>query len=881
MGVVYSAYDEELDRKLAIKVLRKELKDKGHAPLRIHREAQALARLNHPNVVQVYDVGSLEGQLYIAMEYVDGVSLKQWVSESGQDWRDCLNMFIEAGHGLAAAHAAGLIHRDFKPDNVLVGHADSRPRVLDFGLARPQDVPETLPLANDSAVLSQLVDTGPSLSDPLTRHGSLIGTPAYMSPEQHIRQPADARSDQFSFCVALHEALYGVRPFPGGTQKEVAHAILRGRIRPPPEDSRVPQWIRRILLRGLEADPDARWPTMASLLSALANDPTRKRKRVIAGLLLTAIAAFGAYALAVSQSDSAPDMRCSGAQAKLEGVWGPEQDELVGRQFLAASVPYAEETWSRVSRRLTQYSHEWVQLHEDACRATNIRQEQSQAMLDLQMACLSRNLVDLASLTELLQTADENVVEHAVSSAAALRPNALCTDLARLHAQRQLPVATADQSAVAAVRKKLAQAHVRQQSALFELALKLAQDAETAARELGYPGPIAEATLQHGQILQDLGKFAEAEEKLLDAYWTAEAAHDDVQKIVTATTMIKLVGVRLARLDGGQQWARATKATLDRLDDRGLNRARFLDATGALEFEAGNRANALALHLEARTILTRELRSDDPELAWSLNNLGIVYQAQGELDEAVRHFDEAITSLTDSLGNSHPDLGIPLNNLGNALVTQGKVSEARTAFERVLDLRTKVFGPNHPSLGYSLNALGNVFQKQGELDRALSLFERADDIWQTAYGDEHPNLGYTSINLASVLLEQKKFDEARALFERAEKIWAGTYGPKHVTLGYPLEGLGQVALQRGDLPLAISQFERALALRSAAQAPPDEVAASAQSLAAALHQHAPQNPRVLGLYQQALARYREAGPGFESSVKDVEAAIAALDPASP
>ncbi|MBA3550218.1 MAG: serine/threonine protein kinase, partial [Nannocystis sp.] len=241
MGVVYSAYDEELDRRVAIKLLRVKDGAGPSAASRMLREAQAMAKLSHPNVVQVYDTGELSGQVFLAMEFVHGQTLREWLHGSEtvprpvpRPWRDVLAMYIQAGQGLAAAHAAGLVHRDFKPDNVLVG-ADGRARVLDFGLARyesaravdPADDPtdsqdpaadEDLELSSRSRNRSRNPSRRSRPADPqLTAAGTTIGTPAYMSPEQHLRAPTAARSDQFSFCVSLYEGLHGERPFAGDT----------------------------------------------------------------------------------------------------------------------------------------------------------------------------------------------------------------------------------------------------------------------------------------------------------------------------------------------------------------------------------------------------------------------------------------------------------------------------------------------------------------------------------------------------------------------------------------------------------------------------------------------------------------------------------------
>ena len=268
MGVVYSAYDEELDRRVAIKLVRDAGGDGSFGRSRILREAQAMAKVSHPNVVQVYEVGEFAGQVFVAMEFVKGVTLTDWLAEE-RPWEEVRDMFLQAGRGLAAAHAQGLVHRDFKPDNVLVG-ADGRARVLDFGLAR-RETEAGVARPSDSFV-ARVGQSGDVLSTNLTLAGTIMGTPAYMSPEQHRGEPADARSDQFSFSVALFEALHRQHPFPGETYHELSDAVLGGHLRPPPAGSRVPEWLTRALVTGMATDPADRHPSMDTLLAELGQD---------------------------------------------------------------------------------------------------------------------------------------------------------------------------------------------------------------------------------------------------------------------------------------------------------------------------------------------------------------------------------------------------------------------------------------------------------------------------------------------------------------------------------------------------------------------------------------------------------------------------------
>jgi serine/threonine protein kinase len=324
MGIVYAAYDPKLDRRVALKLLRNDAALGVGASARLFREAQAMARLSHPNVVAVHDVGAVGDDVFVAMEYVEGETLAAWLRERKRTSAEVLGAFRMAGAGLAAAHAAGIIHRDFKPDNVLVGN-DSIVRVTDFGLART----DVLDLASDAPA-----STPPATSPALTQRGLVMGTPAYMAPEQAEGGLVDARSDLFSFCVALYQALYGERPFAGRTLGELCSAVRRGSVREPPRGSNVALWVRRVLLRGLADDPAKRYPSMSALLAALARDPIVARRRMSRAALLVAVVA-GASALTSWALDSrAPT--CTGAERMLEGAWDEVRRDEVQAAFLAS-----------------------------------------------------------------------------------------------------------------------------------------------------------------------------------------------------------------------------------------------------------------------------------------------------------------------------------------------------------------------------------------------------------------------------------------------------------------------------------------------------------------------------------------------------------------
>jgi len=441
MGVVYAAFDPELYRKLAIKFLRPEAASAlsgDDAKARLLREAQAMACLSHANVIAVHDVGTIGGEVFIAMEYVDGCTLKEWLKAERREWPEIVAMFSQAGRGLSAAHSAGIVHRDFKPDNVLVGK-DGGARVLDFGLARG-----TLMAEGEQAV--QLGAHGQNtnsitpkpLADDVTKTGILIGTPAYMAPEQIGGGQVDARTDQFSFCAALYQALYGELPFRGDTLPQRLAAIREGRLRTTKASTKVPGWLRDVVLKGLHSEPGARHPSMDVLLHELQQNPGKLWRRVTAVaavVLLVAVIPFVSYSVVLHRES----LVCQGAAEKLAGIWDSPREEAIHRAFLSTTQPRAADAFISAKSALDRQAHSWVAMHNEACQATRLRGEQSEALLDLRMGCLHSRLEEMRALTDLFAQADARVVEKSVEAANALTPLSGCADAVSLTAQTKPP----------------------------------------------------------------------------------------------------------------------------------------------------------------------------------------------------------------------------------------------------------------------------------------------------------------------------------------------------------------------------------------------------------------------------------------------------------
>jgi len=440
MGVVYAADDPVLGRKVALKLIhadRGEGAERAEWRARLLREARAIARLSHPNVITVHDIGLHGDHPFVAMELVEGTTLRSWLAASPRSWRDVVSVFVAAGRGLLAAHRAGLVHRDFKPDNVLIGH-DGRIRVTDFGLACPlvgddhhgPDGPAPEEPEQAFVVLGSSVQ---DRQERLTRTGTLVGTPGYIAPEVLRGGAADFASDQFSFCVALHEALFGQRPLlrapriAAGTATTKPAQPAAGRspaARARADRHPVPGWLQQTVQRGLSALPADRFPSMESLIATLDRAPIRRR-RIQAGVAAVMVLAAGVTASVLAAGSSDPEI-CTGGLEQVWEVWNPGVAARVHSSFAATARPHAQPSADRVAERVALYTDEWATMHRAACLAT-ARGEQSPDLLDRRLSCLRRRLDQVAALLELLvRRADGDLVDRAVDLTGKLEPLSTC-----------------------------------------------------------------------------------------------------------------------------------------------------------------------------------------------------------------------------------------------------------------------------------------------------------------------------------------------------------------------------------------------------------------------------------------------------------------------
>jgi serine/threonine-protein kinase len=905
MGVVVSAYDPTLDRKVAIKLLRPDRDGKatGAGQLRLLREAQAMARLSHPNVVVVHEVGTVGDQVFIAMEHVDGETLSSWLARRPRSWRHTLAIFLEAGRGLVAAHDAGLIHRDFKADNVLVG-ADGRVRVTDFGLAA-------------SSTESGAGDRPPGGTSPfevsLTRTSALVGTPVYMAPEQHLRGTVTPAADQFAFCVALYEALYGERPFGGTTYAELSASVLAYRVRPAPPDARVPGWLRDALLRGLRPDPAERHASMAVLLAALSRDSGARRRVWLASALL----AIPLAAVAVAASRGAPGATCRPAPERLAGSWDAAISASVRAAFVATGRPYALDTHARVKTVLDQYTANVVAMRVEACLATRERGEQSELLLDLRMACLDRRLNRVKELTAVFAAApDPEVLDRAVGAATSLAPVSDCADRDALIQASPLPSDPEQRARIAAVEERLERAAALDSSGKYAEAAAMASDAIREARATGHLPVVAAALFRLGSTQRGLGDPRSAEATLGEAARVAAQAGDDLQVAESLVALLYVVGASQTRYRDGLAMLQAIEPAVARAGDPPLLRARLHETLGDVLRLAEDLPAARA-HLDrAMALYLETLGPDHERVGEVLDSLGLVLSGEGQFEEGFRQHQRALETFEKVLGPGHPKVGAALYHMGSALQDRGRYEEARAYYTRSLAVVIAALGPEHSNVAYTRNALGDLLRVLGERDAARAELEQALAIWERALGPDHAFIAFPLRNLGTLLDEgpdrdlarryheralavaeralgpdhsdvaecayslghhhflRGAHDEARRLYERALAIWERTGGPDHPYVAWALTGIGETHVGSGSPALAIPPLERALAIRVAEQGDVAELARTRFVLARALWNTRRDRRRAVDLARQARADCVSAGRRAAASLAEIDGWLA-------
>jgi tetratricopeptide (TPR) repeat protein/predicted Ser/Thr protein kinase len=876
MGVIYEAYDPELDRMLALKLLRPDAST-SRARARLLREAQAAARLAHPNVVAIYDVGAVGDQIFVAMERIAGRDLAAWRAERARSLGEIIDVFVQAGRGLAAAHAAGLVHRDVKPHNILVGD-DGRVRVVDFGLARAGGACDSGADSVDDTDRDAESPPGPEMSTAATPRaassggfglldasitipGDVIGTPAYMAPEQHRCEPIDARADQFSFCVSLWEALAGERPFAGGSSEEILTHISRRELGPPP---RVPRRLVGALRRGLSPLPGERFPDLAPLLAALERArPGRRRLAVAAAAVALVAAGGGIYAASAADERQ----RC---RANLAGVWDEEARDRLARG-LAAAGPLGASTAAAVTGALDRWAARWVGARQQACRAER-GDEQPAIVIERRLACLESRRRHLAGLVGQLASADASVLERAVDAAYALPEVELCAEAGLLAARFPVPDTAAMRDRVSAARGELAAADATASAGRFPEAERRLEQLAREAESIRYLPLTAEVLQALGSVQADGGKPDAGKATLDRALLVAESAAHDAIRLEALIELMWIEGVSREHFPEALALVPHAEAMLLRLGGDPLLEAMLANTRGGIAFAQGKLDEAEKLYREALEQRRRAVGDRHPEVARAMVNVGNAQLRAGRYRDAQASYRGALERLEASHGRDATVIAGAIFSLGHSYYYLGQLDQAEAAYRRTIALREAVMGPSHISLAGAINNLGQVRQEQGALDDALALLQRALEIKRAALGD-HASVAASEHNVGAVLTRLGRFAEAREWLERARDRRLRLLGDKHGDLAESWLALGELELALGRPARAREPLGRAIRVAGRALGEAHPTAASAMVALGECDLAEGAAERALERFRAALAiREREIGADH-ASTRAVRASI--------
>jgi len=835
MGVVYEARDPQLDRKVALKVLRATSLD----PSRVERlalEARSLAKLRHPNVVTVYEVGQDGDDRFIVMDLVQGETLRVWL-QTPRDWEDIVRMFIGAGEGLWAAHEAGLVHRDFKPDNVLV--EDGQPKVVDFGLAAAVDDPAETTHPRTSA---------PAAIDRFTQTEAFVGTPAYMAPEQ-FEGKASPAADQYAFCVALFEALAGHRPHADAESSGLDALILARSNAPAPNaPERAPRWLRRVIAQGLATRPSRRWPSMSALLDALrrVDRSSRGGMKVAAGVL--GVAALGVGLGRPFSGDQAVDP-CATASAPIEAAWSAARQTDLGRAFARTELAYADDTWQRVVPHLDDYARAWSGARQRACVA-DLASPDPQAPLNLaRVRCLDRRRADFESLLETFASADAKIVDRAVDAATTIPSLDQCAEATLLREQMErrggyspaspafyaslsaadaayrtgndeaalrdaAPIlrearAVGDHELVALAALVLAKAHQRHGD--IRASLEFAETAVEAAERLGDTRVRVRAQLRLLSVLAERRGFEPAHRIVRFAGAAMERLEDPVAFEATLGELES----RLLLLEGKPNEA---LAPLDRLDPVVAPfprlRGRILDQRSETLEALGRHDAAITIQHEALALLETRLGAGTPRTIQARMGLTTSLANTGRVDEALSQAREALRDADHALGADSLIAARARATLAMAMAVAGDVEASEPLFRDAAKVLEARLGPEHPDAAAGWINLSRVLPALGKSAEAVEVLEHAATILRHTLPADHTDFLFIQTNLAEAHLQLQQWQEALIAARAAEAIVAKHLSkdsermiPIRTQVGTAQRGLGNLDASRTTLEAVLATLK--------------------------------------------------------------------------
>jgi tetratricopeptide (TPR) repeat protein len=725
------------------------------------------------------------------MEYVRGETLRGWLAQKERSWRDVLALLCEAGQGLAAAHAAGLIHRDFKPENVLVGD-DGRPRVGDFGLARVGPAP-SIPV-----VSVELAETA------LTQAGTVLGTPAYMAPEQLGGDTVDARCDQFAFCVVAWECLYGKRPFAGIDRQT--------RAEPPRTD--VPLRVRRVIERGLAVAPAQRYADMPALIAALRKAARPKTKQWIATVLLgTAVLGAAGYVGVGAWKHREQEAACALEGSRVAAVVGPEQQIAVRLRFLATRSPMADSAYEHAMAVLDPYAHMLAARTMTTCLAP------TEPLHDARAQCLASRANRLADLTQLFATADAATVSRAASSAWSVAELDPCADQDALQAQRKRRPVDPES------RRALDEVFALRDAGKYEAELTAATALLARARAAKDRDSELDALLAVAMAQKELEK-PEAGKSFDEVSALAETLGRDVDAASAYASMAANAARDQQDFKAAHRYLALARAKLDRVGGKNLSIRGDLFVTEAKIFMDEYRfPEGEASGRQGVALLEQALGANNPKVGIATGTLSQLLRGTGKQQEALAMSERTLDIFEKAFGEGHPTTAGASLNLAQSLIEAKRYDEARQRLLRADVLFERVFGPVHPVHVAIWSNLGTIEQLQEHWDASLGYNRRVLAMLEQIAGPESADASGAHRDIAKVLSLSNHPVEAEAEQQRAvailEKLGADGEGRM---LGAQIE-LAEIQLMLKRTPLARASLQRALSIAATnpAVADPEEV----------------------------------------------------------
>lgn len=890
-GVVFAAYDRDLDRRVAIKLLRARQgtgETVADARARLLAEARSLAKLADPYVVQVFDVGVYgRGEMrprfpgiteadeqpapagvFIVMELVEGTDLREWLRTASHSSAQILDLMLACGRGLAAAHASGLVHRDFKPSNVLIGD-DGRPRVVDFGLARAAATP-----ISRGPVPPAGADAPEDPDDSTPRE--VAGTPAYMAPEQHRGEPASVAADQFAFCVVCFEALRGLRPYSGDSLDTLSRAKQAGRVERL-ADFR-PRWAWRVLRRGLDPDPARRFASMDALLRALERGRFHSRASLAAlvGIPLLALAAAGVYA--AGAESSAP---CSEAGDGFVEVWNPEVEQRIARSLEASRSPYASASFRSAGSQLDAYVEHAVHLSQRACTAGRDDAPLRREIASWKRTCLDGARAQLQALVSSLEESDPGLVEHLVEIVGGLPDLSRCDDetVALAEVRRDAN----SRRRVDELRRSLADARRLQLAARLDEAETAIAGVLASARSSDLPAARARAALELGRIESLRGDFSSAQEHLHEAIVAAEAAGDEDSLTEARISLLHLMGVHLDRHAEAESMHAALLARIERRNVEDALTAEFWRATGALRERQGRYDDALTAFERALDLRVRFNGRRSLEAAQALGAVGLARYRLGDYTGASEAFEAAADTYARLLGDEHPRVAKARERVAVVLAERGALEQAIEVQREVVRVVEHDLGHGNPgAIDATINLA--VLQHKAGLDLdALDTIETALAREAASGGTATARYGLALGNSALVLRGLGRPNEAVSRLRAQLEIEQKVHGPKHRGVALAHLNLASVLTELGKTHEALTHADLALELAEAEAGVDPTVVASALGTKCAVHFARAENAVAEKACARALAMH-DAQPNYRDDrlVGEVAFTLARLiDPREP